>query len=332
MSKDLKVRITGKGCSYPARIRYNDDPIFKGIQDDGLFRGYKERRVLSLNESISEYMTAASFKAISDAGVPVDEIDLLIGYGSISEYSTPNILAKCHYELGLSSTCSIIPLNDEFNQLNTALHLVKSLIETGSVNTALICLGSNWTKHVDYKSSASISASDAAAALIVTKSEDTNCFYIEDYGVSVDSSDYSCMSNSPDVEGKMEEDPSQPILENTNTFSSPYFHLTEQGVNVFKQFGMNEPVKVSKEILERNNVSNTDVTLISHQASSVLMDFWGEEIQPNQYINTIANFANMTLVTVAFNFALHYDTIESDHLLLLCVGLEQKTSVILLKK
>ncbi|MBB6461787.1 hypothetical protein [Flammeovirga kamogawensis] len=333
----MNPRIIGQGYSVPTKIRYNDDPIFDTIKgDNGLFKGYKERRVLLNDESISEHMVVACNKALQNANICSDAIDYFIGYGSISTYRAPNIMAKCHAELSLPSNCTILPINNEFNQVNIAIMLASNLISSGEAETILIGVGSNWTKHVDYTSSACVSASDAAAALVVSKSNDSTLFkYIDSVSIT-DTNDYGSMFSSSDVIGTKKLN--QPILSDINLYTSPYFHLTEQGVNVFKEFGMNKPIEAVTNLLQRNNLTASQITLISHQASSVLMDFWenGNDqikgIEPNQYINTIQEYANMTLATVAFNLAFKLSEIINNHLVLLTVGLDQQTTALLLTR
>jgi 3-oxoacyl-[acyl-carrier-protein] synthase-3 len=92
------------------------------------------------------------------------------------------------------------------------------------------------------------------------------------------------------------------------------------------------PIEAANELLQKNGVASTDVALISHQSSSVLVDKWQEGIKPGQYINTVAEYANMTLATMAVNFASKYDEISKDYVVLLGVGVDFQTVATLLRR
>ena len=120
--------------------------------------------------------------------------------------------------------------------------------------------------------------------------------------------------------------------ENKPLFSRPYFHLTDAGQIGFNTFGKEAPPLAVKKLLEKNQISSDEICLISHQSSSVLMEFWQNAAQPKQYINTLEIFANMELAVLPVNFAFCYDEIKTEYVVLLGIGMDFQTSAVLLKR
>jgi 3-oxoacyl-[acyl-carrier-protein] synthase-3 len=89
---------------------------------------------------------------------------------------------------------------------------------------------------------------------------------------------------------------------------------------------------VVQRLLERHRLSGADVTLVSHQASSVLIDAWQAAIRPAQYLQTLEKFANMTVANVPFSLAYRFGEIDKDWLVLLAVGVEMHANAVLLRR
>ena len=108
------IAIIGSGYAVPPQIRTNDDPIFDWLRAHGFppntgpFTGFDERRVLPATDTLSELprtgtdlMIAAARQALKDAHVKPAQVDLILGWGSISEFLTPNALTVVHQQLKL---------------------------------------------------------------------------------------------------------------------------------------------------------------------------------------------------------------------------------------
>ncbi|MEG4516347.1 MULTISPECIES: 3-oxoacyl-[acyl-carrier-protein] synthase III C-terminal domain-containing protein [unclassified Microcoleus] len=328
------IGIIGTGYAVPSQIRTNDDPIFDWLKQhpvpgQDLFKGYKERRVLSSGESVTELMVQAALVAIKDAGLNIGEIDALLGYDSVSEYLTPNGLAKVHQQLGLSPTTWIFPINDEYTNFNTGLLMANALVRARQVRNALVVCGCNWTRYVSYHTPQSISASDGAGAAVVGELRDPSQFTLVDAENSVYTKVYGCMYMQPDAIARdafdFQNNPEQ-------IYTRPYFHITPTGQQAFVEFIEKEPPRLIHRLLERHGIRGADIALITHQASTVLMDAWASAIAPAQYLQTLETFANMTLASIPVNLAYFYREIKTEYLVLLGLGTELKTAALLLKR
>ncbi len=327
-------RITGLGFSVPAKIRANDDPIFDWIKKnnpDGeqLFKGYELRHILDDQESLIDIMLPAAKDAIKDACIDVSEIDILLGTGSVSEYRNPNVLSLLHKELGLKESVWVIPVDCEFSNFNACILLADSLLKSGNFKNVLICVGGNWSRNVNYRTPQAISAADGAGAAVMSVSTNADKWRLKDKFTITDSQFYGSMFSS----GK-EYDINPSIDGNNKFWTDTYFQITDEGINGFKTFGVNSPAQAATEILKRNNLQGGGITLISHQASSVLMDHWNDVIKPAQYINTIKTFANMAPanIPVTMAWSAQNEPVENKYLLLLAIGPDMHTNAMLLNR
>lgn len=327
--------VAGYGYCLPDKIRKNGDPIFQWLRDhhtDGqdLFKGYKERRVLDKGEDLMTIMLPASRNAIEDAGIRKEDIDFLLGMGSISQYRNPNVLSDLHQKLKLSKNCWPVPTSDSFSNFNSSLIIADSLIRSGRANHVLICIGGNWTRNVDYHTSQAISAADGAGAVVISgDSKAKSPWTLMDTHTITESGYYGSMftsGNPYDLE--------VPNVGSVRLWSDPYFQITAKGIDGFMKFGVHTPPVCVNELLKKNGLKGSDICLISHQASSNLLNAWSEVINPGQYINTIEKFANMALANVPVNLAWAHlsGLIKKEYLVLLTIGPDMHTNALLLKR
>lgn len=306
---ELAPRIVGTGWKVPDKVRRNDDPVFDWLHENqppgrDLFKGYVERRVLAPGETLMTLMVPAARKAMEAAGVGPGDIDMLIGYASVSPYETPNELAHLHKALALDARAFVVPINCQFSNFNASLLMAHALISSGAAGTVLVVVGGNWTQHVDYRSYQAISAADGAGAAVLRLSADTSRFRFIDQSAITDSSYFGGMY--------MAREPS-------------HFQINELGLKGFGEFGVRRAPGAVTALLAKQGLSGADISLVSHQASSVLLDAWSAAIGPAQYIHTIPQFANMTLANIPVNLAWAEERqpIRKDHLVLLGIGAEQ---------
>lgn len=330
----LLPRITGLGYALPQSIRRNDDPIFDWLKKhvtDGekLFTGYHARHVLHEGEELVSIMLHAAKKAMDHAGIGASEVDILIGTGSMGQYSNPNELNALHKELGLPSSTWVIPTNCEFSHYNAALLFADSLLKAGRVKNILICVGGGWTRNVSYRTPQSVSAADGAGAAVMHMSEDEKCWSVTDYTTITDSKYYGTMFTKNEAVSWYD-----PLLKEQQLWTAPYFQITDEGIAGFKSFGMNTTPLAATALMEKHGLKGSDICLISHQASAVLMDNWKKIIAPSQYINTIETFANMAPANIPVNlaWATEHEPFLHDNLVLLAIGPDMHSNALLLQR
>ena len=330
---DTSTAIIGTGYAVPSGIRTNDDPIFAWLrantpQGSDLFTGYAERRVLAPDEHLRDLLVVAARNALNVAGSDGQDIDLLLGVASLSEYTVPSELAAVHQALALPATTLIIPIQNEFNNFNTALLMADAMIRVGRARKALIVCGSNWTHAVDYHTPQAISVGDGAGAVVVAPPTADCQYRVIDSLTLVDTTQYGGMY----LRGaEVQQTPPRPGLYG-GAYSYPYFTITPKGLSGFKSFGAAIPQQVVLRLLARHGVHPEAITLVTHQASAVLMDAWAAAIKPAVYLSTIATFGNLTAANIPATLAAHYAQATTEYLVLVGIGVEMQTNAILLQR
>jgi len=331
---DQQPRIIGLGYSVPPNRRTNDDPIFDWLRARvppaaNPFQGYKTRPVLAPGEDLMTIMLPAAMSALQDAGVHPSEIDALLGYASVSPYATPNELFHLHQLLGLPDRTYVVPLNNEFSNFNAALLMADALVRAGRARRVLIAVGGNWTRHVDYHTVQSISAADGAGAAVVAMSADPAGWQVVDQNTVTMTKYFGSMY----MQGRTY-DQTPPRDGRERLWSDPFFQITTAGMEGFGEFGGSVAPTAATGLLARHNIQASAVTLIAHQASSVLFDMWQSRLQPAQMIQTIADFANMTVANIPVNLAwsVDHDPITQNNLLLLALAPDMHANALLLQR
>jgi len=320
--------IVATGSAVPATIRQNDDPIFDYLHqypppNQDLFEGYVERRVLAPEEKLTDLMVEAARAALQKAALAPADIDLLIGYASISTWEMPNDLTSIATTLGVATTTPIVPVNSEYSNFNHSLVVADALISAGRATRALILVGSNWSRYVSYESPPAVSVGDGAGAAVVAASDDPALFRIRDVATDAD----------PQYLGGMyvAADPTQPPMV-PPTFAGPVFHMNDLGADAFKTFGMQRPPSLVQEVLARNGIAASDVAFVGHQTSTRLNGAWQEALNPKVFVQTLTTYANMTSASIPVNLDTCAAEITTPYVALVGLGPEPSCNVVLLER
>ena len=319
------MAILGQGYAVPTEIRGNDDPIFDWLKQHSpsgsdLFNGLKYRRVLPQANGVIDIMVQASLNAMQEAGITPDQVDIILGAGSVSDYIAPNNLAVVHQRLGLPAHCRVLPLNSDYTTFQDGLRLATDLVRSGSARHALVTCGNNWTHHVDYHEPVSLAASDGAGAAVVGHSQSPHHFRLVDWDNETQTHWYGAFRMA-----------ARPLT--TGGFSTPLMKLDDKtGQEAFKQFGLTVPGVIVNRLLARHGLSGQDITLIAHQTSLMVQDAWQAAIQPAHYISTLQEYGDMVSSSVPVNLAKCHAEIRTSKLVLLGVGMEMHATALLLDR
>jgi 3-oxoacyl-[acyl-carrier-protein] synthase-3 len=313
-----------------------------------LFYGYDTRHVLAADESIVRYAQEAATDALAMARLAPGDVDLLLGFVSVSEYAMPNALAQLHQLMGLASRCWIIPVNVEYSNFNAGLVIADAMIRAGQARNALVVCAGNWSRYVNYRLPPSVSAADGAGAAVMARTDDPATFRVVDYetftqsmvpasGASPAYPAYGNMYVGADVVPMPGRAPLPPqdqgdALPDPQAYTQPYFHINDPGIAEFRGFGVTGPVQVTQKLLARNALSPSLVTITAHQTSRSLLDAWNNELRPRLFFDTLSTFGNMTLASIPVNFAFGYDQFETDDVVLLGIGPELHSNAVLLRR
>ena len=314
--------IIATGSAVPATIRRNDDPIFRNLHKDRqLFQGYRERRVLGPDETLAGLMADAGAVALDNAGIAPGDVDLVLGYASFGTWAMPNDLVAMAARLGVPPAAMIVPVNSEYANFEHAVLAAEGLLATGRARTALIVVGADWTRFVDYTTPPSISAGDGAGAAVMAMSDDATRWRVLDVAVAAERQYLGGMY--------VMADPTVPPVD-PPTWTRPVFHLEPLGLRGFVEFGIPVPPQLVKEVLARNGLAPADVAFVGHQTSLSLNDPWRAALDPGVFVETLATLANMTSASIPVNLDRCAGQITTDRTVLVGLGPEPSCTVVLL--
>ncbi|MET0404128.1 MAG: 3-oxoacyl-[acyl-carrier-protein] synthase III C-terminal domain-containing protein [Cystobacter sp.] len=302
--------LLGVGAAVPEQVRFNDDPVFeplhrasaRGEAEPALFYGTRERRVLAPDESLTTLTARAGREALKDAGLSTDAVERLYGYVSVSEFITPNALYAVHQELGLGQGSLVIPVQADFTNFLMGVVLAWEAFRAGTLQHALVAVGSGWTRHMDPGQGHAIGIGDGAGAAVVGAGER---LVVMDWAADTFSGEYGAMT----------------MAVRPGALAPTYGLTPTTGIQAFLSSGMQGPPRLVERLLDKHGISPGDVTLISHQATRKLMDHWASLIRPGEYLDTYADLGNMVHASIPVTLARHHRALRTKYLVLLGLGI-----------
>lgn len=163
------TRIIGTGSSLPKSIVTNDDlSKIMDTSDEWISSrtGIKERRLVK-EETTASLSAEASRKALENAGITADEIDLIIVGTITGDYITPSTACEIQAELGaVKAVC--FDINAACSGFMFALHTAHAYMKTGIYKTALVLGAETLSKIMDWNDrSTCVLFGDGAGAAVV---------------------------------------------------------------------------------------------------------------------------------------------------------------------
>lgn len=167
----MTTRVMGTGSSLPETVVTNDYlSTIMDTSDEWIASrtGIKERRLVNA-ETTASMSIDASLKAMENAGVQPDEIDLIIVGTLTGDYITPS--TACEVQAGIGAVNAMaFDVNAACTGFMVALHTAHALIQTGKYRTALVIGAETLSKIMDWKDrSTCVLFGDGAGAAIVRK-------------------------------------------------------------------------------------------------------------------------------------------------------------------
>jgi len=169
--------VTGTGSFVPERVLTNADlSRMLGEDVDDFVRntlGIEERRVCGPGESTADLAEAAARRALADAGIGPEDVDLLVVSTDTPEYVSPATSSVLHGRLGLPGRTGTFDVNSACAGFATALDVAwKYLRADERYRRVLVVAAYAMSKFLDYadKKTATIFA-DGAGAVVVEASD-----------------------------------------------------------------------------------------------------------------------------------------------------------------
>ncbi|MCM3716541.1 beta-ketoacyl-ACP synthase III [Halalkalibacter oceani] len=134
--------------------------------------GIEERRVAAEDEATSDFAYAAALRALQDASLLPEEIDLILAATETPDHILPPLSCQLQHRLG----CRPIPALDLHNTcvgFLSALQIAEQYIKTGAHKHVLVIGADTLTRLTDYTDkSTAILFGDGAGAVVLSRAEE----------------------------------------------------------------------------------------------------------------------------------------------------------------
>ncbi len=169
----MRTRIIGTGSCMPEMVVTNDDlSKIMDTSDEWISSrtGIRERRLAREETTASMSVTAAK-RALENAGITAQEIDLIIVGTITGDYVTPSTACEVQAALGADKAVAF-DINAACSGFMFALHVADAYIKTGVYKTALILGAETLSKIMDWNDrSTCVLFGDGAGAAVVRSDE-----------------------------------------------------------------------------------------------------------------------------------------------------------------
>lgn len=151
-SQQRSARIVGLGTALPERVLTNQDlERMVETSDEWILArtGIRERHVVSEGESMVTLSVAAAERALADAGVAPEDVELLVLATATPEQPIPSTATIIQPMLGLKNAVCF-DIAAACSGFLFALNIARQFILTGEIKTAMIIGAETLTRYTDY--------------------------------------------------------------------------------------------------------------------------------------------------------------------------------------
>ena len=175
MTKLYKAGILGTGSCLPQRKLTNAElEDIVETSDEWIVKrtGIRERRIIDNDMPLAKLAVRAAENAIHDAGIPREEIELIIGATLTPDYLCPTLACSVQKELGLKGVPAF-DMNAACTGFVYALNTAQQYIENGAYKYILIVAAEALSRVTDYQDRKTcVLFGDGAGAAVVGRVED----------------------------------------------------------------------------------------------------------------------------------------------------------------
>ena len=169
----MRTRIIGTGSCMPEMVVTNDDlSKIMDTSDEWISSRTRIReRRLAREETTASMSVTAAKRALENAGITAQEIDLIIVGTITGDYVTPSTACEVQAALGADKAVAF-DINAACSGFMFALHIADAYIKTGVYKTALILGAETLSKIMDWNDrSTCVLFGDGAGAAVVRSDE-----------------------------------------------------------------------------------------------------------------------------------------------------------------
>jgi len=289
----VSIRIIGTGSYLPEKVLTNKDlEKMVDTSDEWIVSrtGIRERRICSDKQAASDLGIEAARKALKNANVKVEDVDLLIVATITPDMFFPSTACIIQTELGIRNA-AVFDLNAACAGFIYSLSTAQQFLQTETYKTALVIATETLSKITDWKDrNTCVLLGDGAGAAVLR----------EDKG---DSGILSCYLDADGRYGDLLNMPAggSRIPATVETVKNRLHYLKMRGNETFR-IAIPEMIKSVKRGLERCGLKIEDVALlIPHQANIRIIKALAKRLSlpADKVFVNIDKCANTSAATVA---------------------------------
>ncbi len=286
----IRCGLRGTGSAVPERVLTNDDLAgMVDTSDEWITQrtGIKERRIVADGQATSDLCLTAARRALDDAGLKPEELDLIVLGTLTSDQLIPSTACKLQHALG-ATRAAAFDMQAGCTGFVYALNIATQYIWSGSAKNVLVLGAECLSRIADYTDRTScILFGDAAGAVVL--STDYRYGEIRSTSIAADGSGYDVMYQTAGG-SKL---PLTPELLAANAHK-----LVIRGREVYK-FATNKMV----ELVRHEMSNNPDLELgavIPHQMNQRIIEAARErlELPENRVYVNIMRYGNTSAASI----------------------------------
>lgn len=305
------TKVIGTGAYLPPRIVSNDELAVQlaehGLETSDAWiterTGIRQRHIADRSVTSSQLATEAARKAIADAGIDANQIDLIIVATSTPDHIFPSTACLVQNQLGISGGPAF-DVQAVCSGFVYALTTADALVKAGIATTALVIGAEVFSRILDWKDRGTcVLFGDGAGAVIIQKSADPGILAAK---LHADGSQNSILCTAGNVSyGEVIGDP----------------FLRMDGQAVFK-FAVNALSQSAREVATNAGIELSQIDwMVPHQANVRIINFIARKLgMPiEKVIITLDKHANTSAASVplAFDAARKSGQIQAGNLILM---------------
>lgn len=299
-------RIIGVGSYLPNKIISNDELASKvDTSNEWIIErtGIKQRHIAAQDQYTSDLAYQAAIRAINNAGIEKNQIDVIILATTTPDLTFPATAAKVQAKLAISAVA--FDIQAVCAGFIYALNIADNFIKTNQYSTVLVIGADKMSSLINWQDRAScVLFGDGAGAVILT--------------TNIEQSTSKIIATNLYSDGNFVN-----ILQTSGGASSnqQIGQLTMAGKEVFRH-GVEKMATSIEKIINENNFTKDQIDLvIPHQANIRIIDAIAKKLNmdDNKLFSSVSKHANTSAASIplALDLALMNKKLKADDLLVL---------------
>lgn len=288
---DSATLMISVGSYLPKRIMTNDELAgFVDTSDEWIRQrtGIAQRHIVAENEMTSDLARTAAERALAQAGIGADEIDLIIVATSTPDDTFPSTATKVQHQLGATRAIAF-DVQAVCAGFVYALDVADAMLSAGRGRRALVIGAESFSKILDWNDrSTCVLFGDGAGAVLLERSDEPQGYGVLASKLHADGAhrDILYVDGGPSSSGKVG-------------------HVRMEGNKVFRH-AVEKLSSVMDEVLEAANMPVTAVDwLVPHQANIRIIEGMQKKmgLPDSQVVKTVHDHANTSAASIPLALA-----------------------------